>query len=177
MTARTAVELPAGRYDRVAQRSAGCVIAGYSTSFGWATRLLDEPVRTHVRSIYALVRIADETVDDPDPTFAAAERSRLLEDLAAETARAVAGARDDHGAHGGVAGDLRAQVDEPGRHLQRDEVQRRVVQRELCHAVVADGQRRQARRGVVVGHGLTPPHGWRTCPHACRCGCSRSSTR
>ncbi|MDN5901484.1 MAG: phytoene/squalene synthase family protein [Brachybacterium sp.] len=93
MTARTAADGPTGLYDRVAQRSAGCVISGYSTSFGWATRLLDEPVRTHVRSIYALVRIADETVDDPDPTFPAAERSRLLEDLAAETARAVAGAR------------------------------------------------------------------------------------
>jgi 15-cis-phytoene synthase len=93
MSARPAAEAATGRYDLVAQRSAGCVIAGYSTSFGWATRLLDEPVRTHVRSIYALVRIADETVDDPDPTFPAAERSRLLEDLAAETARAVAGAR------------------------------------------------------------------------------------
>lgn len=93
MTARPAVELPSTRYDRVAQRSAGCVIDGYSTSFGWATRLLDEPVRTHVRSIYALVRIADETVDDPDPAFSTPERSRLLEDLAAETARAIAGAR------------------------------------------------------------------------------------
>lgn len=93
MSLRTAAVRPAERYDRVAQRSAGCVIAGYSTSFGWATRLLDEPVRTDVRSIYALVRIADETVDDPDPAFPPAERSRLLEDLAAETARAVAGSR------------------------------------------------------------------------------------
>lgn len=93
MSRHTTAEMPTSRYDLVAQRSAGCVIAGYSTSFGWATRLLDEPVRTHVRSIYALVRIADETVDDPDPSFSVAERSRLLEDLAAETARAVAGAR------------------------------------------------------------------------------------
>lgn len=93
MNRRTTAETPTGRYDRVAQRSAACVIAGYSTSFGWATRLLAEPVRTHVRSIYALVRIADETVDDPDPGLSVAERSRLLEDLAAETARAVAGAR------------------------------------------------------------------------------------
>ncbi|MGO1225666.1 MAG: phytoene/squalene synthase family protein [Brachybacterium sp.] len=93
MSPRTTAEIPTSRYDRVAQRSADCVIAGYSTSFGWATRMLDEPVRTHVRSIYALVRIADETVDDPDPTFPVAERSRLLEDLAAEAARAVAGAR------------------------------------------------------------------------------------
>src|SRR5699024_5880787 len=90
---RAAGRAAGSRYDRVAQRSADCVIAGYSTSFGWASRLLEEPVRTHVRSIYALVRIADETVDDPDPALPAEERSRLLEELAAETARAVAGAR------------------------------------------------------------------------------------
>jgi phytoene synthase len=90
---RAAGRAAGSRYDRVAQRSADCVIAGYSTSFGWASRLLEEPVRTHVRSIYALVRIADETVDGPDPAFPAEERSRLLEELAAETARAVAGAR------------------------------------------------------------------------------------
>lgn len=93
MSARHALETSTARYDRVAQHSAACVITGYSTSFGWATRLLDEPVRTHVRSIYALVRIADETVDDPEPTLSTLERSRLLEDLAAETARAVAGSR------------------------------------------------------------------------------------
>lgn len=93
MIRRRACADPTSLYDRVAHRSAGMVISGYSTSFGWAARLLDEPVRTHVRSIYALVRIADETVDDPDPTLSPAERSRLLEDLAAETARAVSGAR------------------------------------------------------------------------------------
>lgn len=80
-------------YDRVAQRSAGCVIAGYSTSFGWATRLLEEPVRTHVRSLYALVRLADEIVDDPDSGLDPAARARALEELAAETARAVGGTR------------------------------------------------------------------------------------
>lgn len=91
---RTAFQPSASaRYDRVAQRSAARVIQGYSTSFGWATRLLDEPARTHVRSIYALVRVADETVDDPDPGLTTAERSRMLEDLAEETARAVAEGR------------------------------------------------------------------------------------
>ena len=78
-----------GRYDRVAQLSARTVIAGYSTSFGWAARLLEEPVRTHVRNIYALVRVADETVDDPDPQLPHAVRARMLDDLAAETAQAV----------------------------------------------------------------------------------------
>ena len=57
---------PTGRYDEVAQASAAVVIECYSTSFGWATRLLAEPVRTHVRCIYALVRVADELVDDVD---------------------------------------------------------------------------------------------------------------
>ncbi|AXK47009.1 phytoene/squalene synthase family protein [Brachybacterium saurashtrense] len=93
MTPRERTVPAATLYDRVAQRSAECVIAGYSTSFGWASRLLDEPVRTHVRSIYALVRIADEVVDDPEPALTVQERSRMLEDLAAETARALAGGR------------------------------------------------------------------------------------
>ena len=82
-------EAPGARYDRVAQRSARTVIAGYSTSFGWAVRLLEEPVRTHVRNIYALVRVADETVDDPDPLLPATLRAQMLDDLATETARAV----------------------------------------------------------------------------------------
>lgn len=50
-------------YDAVARRTAAAVVDGYSTSFGWACRLLHEPVRTQVRSVYALVRIADEVVD------------------------------------------------------------------------------------------------------------------
>ncbi|MGP9539995.1 phytoene/squalene synthase family protein [Brachybacterium sp. AOP43-C2-M15] len=82
-------EPPVSRYERVAQQSAGRVIAGYSTSFGWACRLLDEPVRTHIRNLYALVRVADETVDDPDPTLSAEVRARMLEDLAEETAHAL----------------------------------------------------------------------------------------
>ncbi|WP_154795060.1 phytoene/squalene synthase family protein [Occultella kanbiaonis] len=75
-------------YDRVAQRSAGVVISGYSTSFSWACRLLAEPVRTQVRSIYALVRVADELVDGPtsaDPARAAV----LLDALEAQTLDAV----------------------------------------------------------------------------------------
>jgi len=89
MSALRPPEAPGARYDRVAQRSARTVIAGYSTSFGWAVRLLEEPVRTHVRSIYALVRVADETVDDPDPLLPDTLRAQMLDDLAAETARAV----------------------------------------------------------------------------------------
>lgn len=50
-------------YASAAVRSADRVIDSYSTSFGAATRLLGAPVRARVRSIYALVRVADEIVD------------------------------------------------------------------------------------------------------------------
>jgi 15-cis-phytoene synthase len=82
-----------GRYDRVAQASAATVISGYSTSFGWACRLLAEPVRSDVRSIYALVRVADEIVDDPDPVLTPALRRVLLDGLEEETLRALESGR------------------------------------------------------------------------------------
>src|SRR5690606_38358579 len=66
------------RYDAVASASAAVVIRAYSTSFGWACRLLAEPEREHVRNVYALVRVADEIVDEPDPTWPADDRGRLL---------------------------------------------------------------------------------------------------
>lgn len=77
------------RYDRVAERSAACVIGGYSTSFGWASRLLEEPVRANVRNVYALVRVADETVDDPAAGLTLSERARMLDDLEAEVAHTI----------------------------------------------------------------------------------------
>lgn len=39
------------------------MIYSYSTSFGFATRLLGKDVRHHVENIYAMVRVADEIVD------------------------------------------------------------------------------------------------------------------
>lgn len=54
---------PLGRYDDVAEASAAVVIGRYSTSFGAAARLLDAGSRRRIRSIYALVRVADEVVD------------------------------------------------------------------------------------------------------------------
>ena len=54
---------PLQRYNRAAERSAGVVIGHYSTSFGLATRLLPAVTRTHIRNVYALVRLADEIVD------------------------------------------------------------------------------------------------------------------
>lgn len=50
-------------FTRTAQAVASDVIDAYSTSFGMATRLLGKRHRTHVRNIYALVRVADEIVD------------------------------------------------------------------------------------------------------------------
>lgn len=77
-------------YDDAARTSAAVVIDRYSTSFGWATRLLAEPVRMHVRSIYALVRVADELVDDARQPWEPSTRARLLDDLHAEVHRAIA---------------------------------------------------------------------------------------
>jgi len=65
-------------YDSVSEGSAAVVIRQYSSSFGLASRLLAEPVRTKVRNVYALVRIADEIVDNPDPTLGHEPRARML---------------------------------------------------------------------------------------------------
>ena len=51
------------RYHAAAEASAAVVIGRYSTSFGAAARLLDPASRRRIRSIYALVRVADEIVD------------------------------------------------------------------------------------------------------------------
>jgi len=51
------------RYTDAAIRASREVIATYSTSFGWATKLLKQPIRTQVQNIYGLVRVADEIVD------------------------------------------------------------------------------------------------------------------
>lgn len=50
-------------YTKAAIRASREVIASYSTSFGWATKLLKQPIRTQVQNIYGLVRVADEIVD------------------------------------------------------------------------------------------------------------------
>ena len=65
-------------YDAVSEGSAAVVIRQYSSSFGLASRLLAEPVRTQVRNIYALVRVADEIVDNPDPALGVEPRERML---------------------------------------------------------------------------------------------------
>lgn len=50
-------------YDATSQAAAAAVLDKYSTSFGAGTKLLRRDMRTHIRSIYAMVRVADEIVD------------------------------------------------------------------------------------------------------------------
>ncbi len=86
LTARRAAT---NRYDAVASASSAVVIRAYSTSFGWACRLLAEREREHVRNVYALVRVADEIVDEPDPTWPAEDRARVLDALEEDAYRAL----------------------------------------------------------------------------------------
>lgn len=76
-------------YDAVADASAALVIRSYSTSFGLACRLLSEPVRSHVRNVYALARVADEIVDAPRPDGTAAQQSACLDRLEEDTMEAL----------------------------------------------------------------------------------------
>ena len=50
-------------YDRSAQYAAHEIIRRYSSSFFLASNLLRGHVKTDIRSLYAVVRIADEIVD------------------------------------------------------------------------------------------------------------------
>ena len=77
-------------YDTVSEGSAALVIRRYSSSFGLASRLLGEPVRTQVRNVYALVRVADEIVDNPDPSLGRESRERMLTWLQDDVRHALA---------------------------------------------------------------------------------------
>lgn len=70
---------PRSLYDTTSEASSAVVIREYSSSFGLASRLLGEPVRTQVRNIYALVRVADEIVDNPDPGLDRTARATMLD--------------------------------------------------------------------------------------------------
>lgn len=76
-------------YDAVAQASAALVIDRYSSSFGMASRLLGGHVRVHVRNVYALVRLADEIVDIPDPGLPREVRATMLESLHDDVRRSL----------------------------------------------------------------------------------------
>jgi phytoene synthase len=79
------------RYDDTAVASAATVIDRYSTSFGAAARLLDPATRRGIRSIYALVRVADELVDGTADAagLTPPEQRCLLDELEAETEAAM----------------------------------------------------------------------------------------
>jgi phytoene/squalene synthetase len=90
MSALPALRRPtATLYDAVSEASAAVVIRGYSSSFGLASRLLAEPVRTEVRNVYALVRVADEIVDLPDPGLDVVVRAQMLDSLQQDVRHAL----------------------------------------------------------------------------------------
>jgi phytoene/squalene synthetase len=80
---------PRNLYDSVSESSAAVVIRRYSSSFGLASRLLARPVRTQVRNVYALVRVADEIVDNPDPTLGREAREVMLDLLEEDVQQAL----------------------------------------------------------------------------------------
>lgn len=86
-TAKTEI----GTYNQAARASSATVIGHYSTSFGLAARLLEPRVRSQVRTIYALVRIADEIVDGAasQAGLSLDEQRALLDGLERETTEAV----------------------------------------------------------------------------------------
>jgi phytoene/squalene synthetase len=80
-------------YTRAAEAASAQVIDAYSTSFGWATKLLGSSVRQAIRNIYALVRVADEIVDGAAAEAKArggtVDPSKALDEFEAETYRAL----------------------------------------------------------------------------------------
>lgn len=91
MTDRTRQRSALRLYDAACTRSSAEIIHQYSTSFGIATRLLGSRHRHHVRSIYALVRVADELVDGVGVQAGLTPQDLLahLDALAADTTSAI----------------------------------------------------------------------------------------
>lgn len=79
------------QYARVGRVASAAVINVYSTSFGLATSLLPPRVRHDIRSVYALVRIADEIVDGPgaEAGLDALGCRRELDELEQQTQRGM----------------------------------------------------------------------------------------
>lgn len=82
---------PLERYTAASELAAGQIITAYSTSFGVATRLLGPRHRSHVRNVYALVRVADELVDGvaAAASIAPDQQRAALDLLESETERAM----------------------------------------------------------------------------------------
>lgn len=81
------------QYTAAAEKSASVVISAYSTSFGWAAKLLAPYERQHVQNIYAMVRIADEIVDGAAAEalsgYLGADPHSMLDKFEQDTYRAV----------------------------------------------------------------------------------------
>ncbi|WP_313480388.1 squalene/phytoene synthase family protein [Microbacterium sp.] len=79
-------------YTRTAHAASAHVISGYSTSFGYASRLLPREVRGGIADVYALVRVADEIVDGPaaEAGLQRPEVLAILDALEQDTLRAMA---------------------------------------------------------------------------------------
>lgn len=79
------------QYGDASEQAAGRIIRVYSTSFGAATQLLSPRHRTHVKNIYALVRIADELVDGvaAEAGLTPEQQLQRLDSLESETLAAV----------------------------------------------------------------------------------------
>ncbi|MCD7101047.1 phytoene/squalene synthase family protein [Pseudoclavibacter sp. 13-3] len=88
-------ETDAQRYQRTAMQAAALVVERYSTSFGLACRLLAPALRPEIRALYALVRIADETVDGAagQAGMSAVQQGKALAALEDEVYEAI---RDGH---------------------------------------------------------------------------------
>src|SRR5690606_3714005 len=88
MTREQGLEL----YTSTATAAAAPVIRRYSNSFRLATSLFPARSRADIRSIYALVRVADEIVDGPaaQAGLDLADQRARLDELETETHRAIA---------------------------------------------------------------------------------------
>ena len=73
-------------YDESAQAAAAQVISHYSTSFGIGACMLHKPMRRHIESIYAMVRVADEIVD----TYRGEDAREVLDGFERATHEAMA---------------------------------------------------------------------------------------
>jgi phytoene synthase len=73
------------QYELTSHNTSRLVTLHYSSSFGMASRLFPNKIRSAIYDVYALVRIADEIVD----TYKGEDRDVLLRNLANETYAAL----------------------------------------------------------------------------------------
>lgn len=73
-------------FDRMSIKAAEKVITSYSTSFSFATHVLEPELRTDIRNLYAMVRTADEIVDGTAHAagLTSAQTAKLLADYERE---------------------------------------------------------------------------------------------